>query len=71
MTIGNKLIQIREKLDLTQIEFAEKLQINPKTLRDNEKDKHAVKYEVLEKLVKDYNVNPLFFFFDNVEMLFK
>jgi|GEM_PF-5807576 len=68
MTIGNKLIQIREKLGFNQLEFAEKLNINSKTLRDNEKDKHAIKFEVIETLVKEYNVNPKFFFFDDTEM---
>jgi len=69
MTIGNKLIQIREKLNFTQLEFAEKLNLNAKTLRDNEKNKHSVKFEVIEKLVKKYNINPLFFFFENEEII--
>lgn len=68
MTIGNKLVQIREKLGFKQLEFAKKLNIDSKTLRQNEKDKHTVKLEVLEKLVKEYNINPLFFFFDDVNI---
>ncbi len=34
MTIGKKLIKIREALGYKQIEFAKKLGITPKTLRE-------------------------------------
>ncbi len=71
MAIGEKLIKIRETLGFKQIEFAEKLGITPKTLREWEKEKHTVKFEILIQLVKEYKVNPLYFFDDDEEILAK
>lgn len=69
MTIGEKLIKIREALGFKQLEFAKKLGVTPKTLREWEKDKYTVKFEILIKLVQQYKVNPLYFFDDNEEII--
>ena len=56
--IGNKLKEIRKALKLTQADFAKKLNVSDRTLRDYEKNRFSISYDFLTKLVEEFNVNP-------------
>lgn len=57
MNLGDRLAKARKALKFNQIEFAEKLNISERTLRDYEKNKFPVDSNVLEKLIKLFNLN--------------
>jgi phage repressor protein C with HTH and peptisase S24 domain len=64
INIGEKLKSIRKALNLSQIEFAKKLNISERSLRDYEKNRFNVNYDLLSQLINDYNVNSDWIFKD-------
>jgi transcriptional regulator with XRE-family HTH domain len=68
MTLGEKLVKIRENLDFNQEKFAEKLGIHAKTLREYEKNKRQPQTETLKTLISEYNVNPYYLFLNDEDM---
>lgn len=60
--IGYRLKAIREKLNLSQEDFAKNLSIGSKTLWDYENNKSPIKSNVIEKLVENYDVNASWVF---------
>jgi len=64
--IGKKVIKIRETLDLSQKEFAEKIDIPQTTLSAYESDRRVPSIEFIQKLTK-IGVSPLFLLYDKGE----
>ena len=52
-----KLKKIRMVLGIKQTEFADSLEISEVSLRNYEKSKHSINFDVLEKLKSKYNLN--------------
>ncbi|CAL7896589.1 HTH cro/C1-type domain-containing protein [Fusobacterium necrophorum subsp. funduliforme] len=63
--IGEKLKFIRKKLNLTQEEFAEKLNLTKPTIMSYEKGKSSITVELLEEICNLVNINLSSFFSEN------
>jgi len=57
-SIGERIKLLRKTLGLTQREFAEKIGIGEKTLRNYESGKFAPKEAVLRNIEQTFSVNP-------------
>ncbi len=55
---GKKIKELRQRLDLTQEQFAEKIGISAKSLSQIELGKNFVSAEVLEAICSNMQVNP-------------
>lgn len=55
---GKKIKELRQRLELTQEQFAEKIGISAKSLSQIELGKNFVSAEVLESICTNMNVNP-------------
>ncbi len=62
--IANKILMIRRAHNLTQEEFAEQINIEPRTLSRAESGKHNPAIETLEKICIAFNI-PISYFYDN------
>ena len=56
-TIGNKIKQFREKLNLSQDDLASKIKVTPNTISRWETTKYKPKIDDLEKLAIFFNIN--------------
>lgn len=55
---GKKIKELRQRLELTQEQFAEKIGISAKSLSQIELGKNFISAEVLESICTNMNVNP-------------
>ncbi len=62
MKIGEKLRIARKKLGMNQDNFASKLKISLKTYQNYESNTYPVKLEIINKLIKNFSVNPNWLF---------
>lgn len=60
--VSNELRAIRSRLDLTIEEVANKTKINKDTISRYENNKSALNLDIIEKLLKFYNVDFNIFF---------
>lgn len=61
MYVGKKIRQLRNKLDLTQNEFAIQLGISQAYYSDIERGKKPISGRILEKINKKWNIDPSYF----------
>ena len=59
-TFGKRLVAARKKLNLTQRELAEKLDITPTRLNYWEKDKREPDVEMIKRIARELQVDPNF-----------
>ena len=75
MNLGERLKTVREYLKadkkITQIEFAKIISVNEKTLRGYEANKTPIGADAIEILIKDFNLNPNWFFTGQGEIFLK
>ena len=65
---GKKIKELRQRLELTQEQFAERIGISSKSLSQIELGKNFVSAEVLESICSNMDVNPKSLFdFDYIE----
>jgi len=65
LNISEKINIIRKKEKKTQGEFAQLLNIGISSIKRYEKGDRVPDYLFLEKLVKQFNINPMWLFFDD------
>jgi len=66
--IGQRLKLVRKSLALRQKEFAQKVNISVTTLSDMETGKSRAGFDFLYNIVKTFNVNLYYIFFEKGEM---
>ena len=58
MSVGKRLKELRQSLNLTQKELAKELEVGVATIQRYERDEREPSSKFLEKLVQTYSVNP-------------
>lgn len=66
MTLGKKISILRKNLGITQIDFAEALDLHIASIRKYEADKMKPKTEHIEKIASILNVNPYYLRTNNI-----
>jgi transcriptional regulator with XRE-family HTH domain len=66
--INRKLKQFRQQLNLSQEQFAAQLGIKQGSYSDIERGKVQVSNHIMQKLVKQFNLNPSWYYSDEGEM---
>lgn len=59
LTIGERLVAVREALRLTQVDFAERLEISPRAYQNYERGEREMPTTVLTALHATFGIDPL------------
>lgn len=65
MNLSSKIKDLRKQLELTQAEFANKINVAPRTVQDWESNKRNPKERSVKNMLKVFSVNPNWFYRDS------
>jgi transcriptional regulator with XRE-family HTH domain len=68
LTLGDRVREVRQELELTQSEFGDRLNLSGAALSEIENDKYKPGHDFFLHMAKEFNVNLYYLFFGKGDM---